>query len=137
MTQDEQNLDLLSVFHYVVGGLTALFACIPFIHLAIGIAMLCGSLDGAKGEPPPRFIGVFFVVFAAAFILAGWALATFMIIAGRKLKARRTRTFCIVVAAIECAMMPFGTVLGVFTIIMLMKDTVKSLFGVPPVPVRG
>jgi hypothetical protein len=27
--------------------------------------------------------------------------------------------------------MPFGTVLGVFTIIMLMKDSAKILFGIP------
>jgi hypothetical protein len=128
MTQDEQNLNLLSVFHYVVGGLTALLACVPFIHLAIGIAMLSGAFDSAKGEPPPHFIGIILVVFAAAFILAGWTLATVMIIAGRKLRARKSRTFCIVVAGIECAMMPFGTVLGVFTIVLLMKDSVKPLF---------
>ena len=42
--------------------------------------------------------------------------------------------FCIVVAGVECMIMPFGTVLGVFTLIMLMKDSVKALFesGVPP-----
>jgi hypothetical protein len=131
MTQDEQHLDLLAVFHYIVGGLTALIACIPFIHLAIGIAMLSGSFDGAKGGAPPRFVGILFVVFAGCLILAGWALALFIIIAGRRLKARKSRTFCIVVAAIECTLMPFGTVLGVFTIIMLMKDSAKILFGIP------
>jgi hypothetical protein len=137
MTQDEQNLNLLSIFHYVVGGLTALFACIPFIHLAVGIAMLCGKFNGAKGDPAPRLAGIIFVVVAAVFIFAGWAFATVIFIAGRKLKARKSRTFCIVVAAIECGMMPFGTVLGVFTIILLMKDSVKPLFGLatpPPAP---
>ena len=32
-------------------------------------------------------------------------------------------------AGLECIFMPFGTVLGVFTIIVLMRDTVKELFG--------
>jgi len=36
-------------------------------------------------------------------------------------------------AGIECLFMPFGTVLGVFTIMVLMRDPVKQLFGVNPV----
>jgi hypothetical protein len=36
MKQEEQ-LRLLSIFHYVVAGLSALFACIPIIHLALGL----------------------------------------------------------------------------------------------------
>jgi hypothetical protein len=134
MTQDEQNLNLLSIFHYIVGGLTALIACIPFIHLAIGIAILSGAFDRALRAPPLRFAGIMFVVIAAVFILAGWTLATVMIIAGRKLRSRKSRTFCIVVAGIECAVIPFGTVLGVFIIVMLMKDSVGQLFGLAPPP---
>ncbi|HLA84602.1 MAG TPA: hypothetical protein VJL29_07390 [Thermoguttaceae bacterium] len=33
MTEDEKYLDLLAIFHYVVGGLTGLFACFPLILL--------------------------------------------------------------------------------------------------------
>jgi len=36
--------------------------------------------------------------------------------------------FCFVVACIECLFMPFGTVLGAFTIIVLMRPSVKNLF---------
>jgi hypothetical protein len=34
-------------------------------------------------------------------------------------------------AGIACVFMPFGTVLGVFTIIVLMRDSVRRLFGRP------
>ncbi len=37
MNQDLEHIRLLSMFHYVVGGLTALFACFPIIHLIMGI----------------------------------------------------------------------------------------------------
>ena len=37
--------------------------------------------------------------------------------------------FCLVVAAIQCAFVPFGTVLGVFTIFALQKLVVRQLFG--------
>ncbi|MHC4489101.1 MAG: hypothetical protein ACYSW7_07995, partial [Planctomycetota bacterium] len=78
MNQDEQYLKLLSVFHYVVGGLSAFFACIPLIHLTIGIAMLVGAIDNA-----PAFIGLLFVLMAMLFITAGWTLAICIVIAGR------------------------------------------------------
>jgi hypothetical protein len=34
-------------------------------------------------------------------------------------------------AGVECLFMPVGTVLGVFTIIVLVRDSVKELFGRP------
>ena len=128
MTQTEEHLKLLSLFHYIVGGLTALFACFPFIHLALGIALLYGAMDGK--EPAPRFIGWMFVVIATVFILLGWIMAGLIVAAGRKLQRRRARTFCLVVAGIECLIVPFGTVLGVFTIVVLMQDTARELFAV-------
>ncbi len=126
MTQDEQHLNLLSIFHYVVGGITALFSCFPLIHVAIGIAMLSGTFNGET--PPPRALAWIFILFPALFVLIGWALSAVIIVAGRKLKTRTSRTFCLVIAGIECIIMPFGTVLGVFTLIVLMKESVKELF---------
>jgi len=126
MTEDERNLDLLAIFHYIVGGLTALFSCFFLLHVAMGIAMLCGAFDGQ--DAPPKFVAWFFILFPAVFIVAGWTLAGFVIAAGRMLKRRVSRTFCLVVAGIECILMPFGTVLGVLTIVMLTKDSVKGMF---------
>jgi hypothetical protein len=51
-----------------------------------------------------------------------------MIIAGRKLKSRKSRTFCMVIAGIECMFIPFGTVLAVFTLIALNKESIKEIF---------
>jgi hypothetical protein len=124
MNQDEQYLSLLSVFHYVVGGLVAFFACIPFIHLILGIAMLVGAFN----DGPPSVVGLIFVLTAMLFITAGWTLAICIVIAGRCLAKRKHYMFCLVIAAISCTFMPFGTVLGVFTIIVLMRPSVKELF---------
>jgi len=123
MNQDKRYLKLLSVFHYVVGGLVAFFACIPFIHLSLGIAMLVGAIDGA-----PAFAGVLLAMIGMIGILMGWTLAVCIIIAGRCLAKRKHYMFCLVMAAITCTFMPFGTVLGVLTIIVLMRPSVKELF---------
>jgi hypothetical protein len=132
MTEDEQHLDLLAIFHYIVGGLTAVFSCIFLVHVAIGIAMLHGAFDG-KGAPP-KFFAWLFIILPSVFILAGWTLSGFIVAAGRRLKRRVSRTFCLVIAGLECFLMPFGTVLGVFTIVVLMKDSVKQIFTVNNTP---
>ena len=126
MTQDEEHLNLLGIFHYVVGGVTAMFSCIPFIHVGIGLAMIYGKFDGSN--PPPAMFAWLFVVMGSFFILCGWALSTVMIMAGRRLRHRRSRMFCFVVACVECMLVPFGTVLGVFSIIVLNKASVQELF---------
>ena len=129
MNQDEEHLKLLSIFHYVAGGLTGFFACFPVIHLIIGIAMLAGAFGG---EGPPAVFGLFFVMIALTFIAGGWTLTICMIVSGRRLARRTNYKFCFVIACISCLFMPYGTVLGVFTIIVLVRPTVKELFGVSP-----
>ena len=138
MNQDQEHLKLLSVFHYVVGGITALFSLFPIFHLIFGLVMILAPAKfGSQGEAPPAFMGWFFVILAGVFIATGLTIAAMIIAAGRFL-ARRTRyMFCMVVAGVECLFMPFGTVLGVFTIIVLMRESVKQAFlanAGPPLP---
>ena len=118
---------------FVVGGMAALIACIPFIHVIIGIAMLAGLLnDSANGEAPPAFLGWIFVGVGAFIILIGWTLAVCLVVAGRMLSRRRHYTFCTVIAGISCLFMPFGTVLGIFTLLVLTRPSVKALFDALP-----
>lgn len=137
MSQDEDHLRLLGVFHYVVGGLLAFFACLPLIHLALGLMMVFNPqfFGPAKDQPPPVF-GWFFVIFAGVFILAGWMMAILIAWAGRCLHRRRHYSFCFVMACVACLFMPFGTVLGAFTLIVLLRPTVKMLFEQPVVTTR-
>jgi hypothetical protein len=126
---DIEHLNLLAVFHYVVGGIGFLFACFPVIHLIFGILMITapGSFGG-KGEPPPALLGYFFAGLAGFFILIGWTAAVCTLISGYLISKRRKRTFSFVMGVFLCMFMPFGTVLGVFTIILLNKESVKALY---------
>jgi len=127
---EEQQLRLLAIFHYVVGGLAALFACLPLIHFALGIAMVFWphAFGGQQNQSPPPFVGWIFIVLGGGMFLFGQALAACMIVTGRFLIRRTHYLFVFVVACCECVFMPFGTVLGVFTIIVLSKEPVKALF---------
>ncbi len=136
MNDDRGNLDLLGVFHWVLAAVTALFSLMPVMHLVIGISMLTGGFGpppSSHEEFPFQAMGLFFVVFASLFILCGLTLAVCLALAGRFLKRHTHYTFCLVTAAVACAFIPLGTVLGVFTIIVLRKDSVQTLFAAPPV----
>ncbi len=126
MTQDEQHLDLLAIFYFVLGGLTALISLFPIVHLIVGIFSLAIGLT--ENEPISVIMGGFFIVIATIIILFGLALAVLMIITGLRLRQRRSYTFCMVIGAVTCLNMPLGTILGVFTIIVLSKEPVKELF---------
>jgi hypothetical protein len=126
---DSEHLKLLSIFHYVVGGMAAFFACIPILHLVLGLFfILVPEKFGHGSQQPPALIGWFFVVFASIFILLGWVFAVLVLVSGKFIAWRRHYAFCFVVACVECLFMPFGTVLGVFTILVLNRQSVKELF---------
>ena len=128
-TEEIKHLELLSIFHYVVGGVLALFSCIPFIHVFMGLAIVSGAFfESTEGSAPPPMFGWIFVIMGSIFILMGWSISICIIIAGEKLKARKSRLYCMVIAGIECMFTPFGTVLGVFTLIELNKEPTKALF---------
>jgi hypothetical protein len=127
-TDDVEHLRLLSIFHYVVGGVAALCALFPILHVFMGIAMVTGRFGDGANPPEARLFGWFFIAVAAAMILAGIAFAVSMILTGRFLARRVYYTFCFVVAALECIFVPFGTILGVFTIVVLQRPSVKEMF---------
>jgi hypothetical protein len=131
---DNEHLKLLSIFHYVKGGITALFACIPIIHVVFGLVLIVAPrLFGHGNDQPPAFLGWLFVILGFFIIFLGWTVAVLVLIAGRCIARRRHYTFCFVVACLECLSVPFGTVLGVFTILVLNRQSVKALFNPGPV----
>ena len=130
---DDEHLNLLAIFHYIVGGLIVAFSSIFIIHVVMGIVMVVDpeSFRGPDGRPGafPPFMGYFIAIFAGCFVLAGWAFGAATIYSGRCVRKRKRRLFSIIVAGINCAWLPFGTLLGVFTIVVLMRESVKRLYG--------
>jgi hypothetical protein len=124
----ENHVRLLSIFHYVLAGLSALFSLLPLAYVGFGAAILSGVLDDGHGGPPPRALGWMVIAIGAACTLAAATYVVLLALAGRFLARRRHWTYCIVVAALSCTFFPFGIVLGVFTIIVLAKDEVKRAF---------
>lgn len=134
MTQasyDEEHLRLLGIFHYVVGALTALFALFPLIHFSLGLFFVLAPPHSTQQQagPPPAIIGWLFMIIGGTLFLLGESFAACVFAAGRFIRSRRRYWFVFIVACLQCAFFPFGTVLGVFTIVVLSRPSVKQIFG--------
>ncbi len=130
MPQDQEHLRLLAIFHYIVGGLAVLFSFFPLLYGAFGLLILHAPAHPQHGDPPPPFLGWLFIGFGLFFFVLGLIFAACIVLSGRFLAHRTHYWFTFVLACIECLFFPFGVILGVFTIIVLSRSSVKELFGI-------
>ncbi|MGZ4972427.1 MAG: hypothetical protein ACXWDN_06675 [Limisphaerales bacterium] len=127
---DADHLKLLSIFHFVGAGLAFVGILFLLAHYAIFHTFLNNPKIWAnqKQSPPPaEFFAIFkwfYLIFAVWFMGSG----VLNVISGLCLRAKKHRTFSFIVAGINCLHVPLGTVLGVFTIIVLIRDSVRELY---------
>jgi hypothetical protein len=132
VNQDVEHLKILSICFYVLSGLCLLPVIFGLFYAVVGIffsaAIMSADVPHRAGDPPPELFGGIFVVFGGAIALGFLTLGLLILKVGRNLAKKQSYTFCFVIACIVCLWVPFGTVLGVFTIIVLMRDSVKAIF---------
>ena len=125
--RDERQLHWLVVFHYIVAAMEALSAVILIVPLARGYGVVTGetsALSEASSSYGWSLIGVSIIA-----IVFAVAMALLTARAGRCISERRGHSFCTVVAALNCIYFPFGTVLGVLSLIVLKRSAVREAFG--------
>jgi hypothetical protein len=130
MNKDLENLKLLSIFHYVLAGLCVFPMLYGLLYIAMGAffgVMMSNVPDTKNGPPPALFSGIFIGIGVVIFIVS-LTFGLLLFKSGRNLKSHSSYTFCLVIAGISCVFVPFGTVLGVFTLVILQRDSVKQIF---------
>lgn len=125
--RDIEHLKLLSIFHYVAAGLSAVFGLMSSLYIIMGLVFINADFQG--NNPPPPFMGWMFIIIGAGTMVILLTVAMLFVKAGNSLRTQRNYTTCMVTAALACLWVPVGTVLGVFTIIVLNRPTVRQLFG--------
>jgi hypothetical protein len=137
---DEEHLRLLRIGYLVEGWITVAFAFFPMLYVGLGLLMttstLFGSLSKMSGTSsaanPAAFMGAMFIGIGLAMSVIIAAVGVLRLFVARALRERRSRTFIMVVAVITCTSVPYGTVLGVLTLIVLSRSSVVELFGERP-----
>lgn len=128
---DVDHLRLLSIFQYIMAGLSALASCCSLGYVGFGAAILAGAFDNDANPPPPE-IGLFFVVLFGGLTLYVWLWVLLELMAARCLSNHSWYRFCYVWAILELLNLPLGTILGVFELVVLSRPSVQALFaGVP------
>jgi hypothetical protein len=129
---DADHLRLLSIFQYVMAGITALYGLFPIFHIGLGALMVSGKSGFPVGAPghegfPPE-MGWLFIVFGIVFILIAESFAVMWFLSARWITARKNLTFILIAAGFECLHIPFGTAVGVFSFVVLQRPSVRALF---------
>jgi Na+-driven multidrug efflux pump len=128
---DADHLRLLSIFHFIGAGLAVLglgFLALHylFMHTFLDNPDMWKNQKGAV--PPPK---EFFAIFKWFYVIFGlWLVVSCIlnVLSGLFIGRRKYRTFSLVVAFINCIHIPFGTVLGVFTIVVLLRPSVREVY---------
>jgi hypothetical protein len=136
---DEEQLRLLSVFYMVYGGLAGALSLISLCFVFAGLILAAG---GAAWWGPPEeqvgaaIAGCFIAAAGSAFFVLFGITAGLRILVGFALRRHRYYILCLVAAVLTSLSIPLGAILGVATLLVLMRPSVEGLFsGPPPQPV--
>ena len=128
VSRDDEHLRLLAIFHYIVGGLIALFSSCGIFYLVIGAVAFTNPAALQGTQPMPGYMPWFLSILGGGMVALGWAIGGLTIYSGRCMAKRRARTFSLIMAGVICIWVPFGTVLGVFTFIVLLRPSVAAMY---------
>jgi hypothetical protein len=129
---DEEHLKLLSIAYLVSAAWSAFFSLFGLFYAFMGVAMtsFISRIPQTPGQAPPspEFFGWFFGLFGLGMFTILITIGVLKFITSRRLKQHRSRVFCMIVAGLSCFGVPWGTMLGVFTFLVLGRPSVTRLF---------
>jgi hypothetical protein len=117
------HVNLLGLLQLAWGGMALLLGG-SLMLLAAGAAAIARS---PQGDPVTAWFTAFlFILFATALALGGYANAW----VGRAIRQHRApgRTGALIVAVVNLFVLPFGTLLAIYTFWVLLHDEVRALF---------
>lgn len=128
--KDNDQLKLLAVFHFVVGGLALFGIGFLFLHYFIMNTVFSRPelWKNHQGNfPPKEFLSIFvwFYFFMGVIMLVTCLVN---ILSGVFLLKKKHHLFSLIVAGLNCLQIPFGTALGVCTFIVLQRDSVRQSY---------
>lgn len=129
--KNDEHLKLLSIFHFVVAGLAFLGMAFLVFHYFL-MSTIFMNPDFWKSQknatPPPKELFQYFIYFYIFF--GAWMMASGVlnVLSGFFLRQRTHRMFSLIVGGLNCLHIPLGTILGIFTILILSRDSVRQAY---------
>lgn len=125
---DRQYLDLLSFFNYVLGGihLSLVFVSLTYFYQAWRSVSLYNSQQ--IRDAAPFSLNDLLLSYGLIILFVGLTYALLTLASGRCLARRRGYRFSFTIACLQFLSIPFGTILGIVTINILLRDSVRTLY---------
>lgn len=129
---DAEHLRLLGLGYYLSAAMTAFFSLFGLLYMGLGLALSAvGHQAPGRGNPPPENAGIIFALIGGVAFFVTTAVAALKVYVGRCLERRRHRILCLVIGAISCVEVPYGTALGLCTFLVLGRPEVRVQFDRP------
>jgi len=129
---DSEHIRLLAIFHFILAGLSLVgIAFLCFHYLIMSTVFANPDLWRSQRNGPP-FPKDFFKVFIWFYIFFGFIIGTACVLnllSALFLRQRKHRIFSMVVGGLNCIQIPLCTGLGIFTIIVLSRKSVREKYG--------
>ena len=147
------RLRLLSLGYYISGGIGAVFVSFLLFHLAFVLAFSfipasqwntppshgsanhdspspipTASPTSSNDQAPPAIMFRVFAGVIGMIIICGWMLGALTAYAGHCIKKRKHKVFIYAMAGINCIWIPYGTLLGIATILLFQWPEVQAEF---------
>lgn len=130
MERDERQLKLLSKIQVIYGIVNVFVTYLFYETIYFGFDAYRKTMEQTKPDHQVELeLGFGLVIF-----LVGVAILFCIILAGQSLSRHESYEFCMMVAIFECLLIPLGTIIGIWTILVLRRPSVRTLFKSPPPP---
>ena len=153
MNNDLSHIKILSVLHYVWAGMAVMIGLYFFASATVGYVYMNRVVDttispeayrdiegfsesnqyieetmrGLEGNARDLLFWELFV-WGVGWFFVGLSVGALNLVAARYLSVHKGKTYCFVIAGINCLSFPLGTALGVFTFIVLGRPSVTAIF---------
>lgn len=124
---DERHLRYLVIANYIYAAMHALGLVIALgvVVVASG-AITFGGIE--SGAPEAQIAGLAVGVIGSIVVVVLLASTVLQFLVARFLDQRRSHTYCFVISILNALNVPLGTILGVLTLIVLMRPSVQAVF---------
>lgn len=124
MERDKRQLQILSKLQ-IIYGIFNLFVSVYYYEV---ITALVADYRKKLEESNPEVQVALLIGFGVVLCLIGVVILFCIILTGQSLARYENYQYCLIVAVLECLIVPIGTLLGIATILVLRRKSVKELF---------
>jgi hypothetical protein len=146
-----ERLRLLAIGYYVKGAVGTVFVSFLLLHFCMflgfsfipesswntppkspataqSLSVLPSLAHRGVNQGPPVIMFRIFAAGIGVIILLGWTFGALTIYAGRCVQKRQHRAFIYIMAGLNCPLIPWGTLLGIATFVLLQSPAGQQAF---------